>query len=343
MTDSDGPIWITEAEAVSLIDLGESITVTDGVFRAQAAGKAASLPKTQAKVGSAGMHAVGGTLAGKGLAAIKSWIHTPDGATPIVLLWSTADGSLLAVIEAHAVGQYRTAAMSAVATSALAASGASTMAILGTGAQALIQVAAVNAVRPLERLTVWSPRPESRDAMVERAENALPIKCEAAATPEQAVEGAAVITLITRAADPFLTASAPGRGAHINALGAIGLDRAEFEPGLLDRCATVTVDDLANARGASRELRTFYGSEPTDVTWAGVLPLSEIVAAGTGRPDGADLTLFKAMGTGLADVAIAAFVYEQARENGLGRSLPRPARSRPRLRASVRPPAVGYV
>jgi alanine dehydrogenase len=342
MTESDGPIWITEAEAVSLIDLGEAIAVTDAVFRAQAAGDATSLPKTQAKAGSATMHAIGGALTGSGLAAVKSWIHTPDGATPMVQLWSTADGSLLAVMEAHAMGQYRTAAMSAVATSALAAADASTMAILGTGTQALIQVAAVNAVRPLGRLTVWSPRAESRDAMVARAENALQVKCEAVATPERAVTGAAIVTLVTRATEPFLPASAPEPGTHINALGAIGLDRAEFEPELLARCATVTVDDMATAQGASRELRTFYGSGPS-ASWPGVLPLSEVVAAGGGRPDDADVTLFKAMGTGLADLAIAAFVYEQAQLNGLGRPLPRPARSRPRLRASLRPAGVGYV
>lgn len=334
MANGDEPIWITEAEAVSLVDLGEAISVTHQVFTEQAAGRAQNLTKTQAKIGATTLHATGGALRDGGYVGTKSWSHTPGGATPIVLLWDIDDGSLLAVIEAHALGQYRTAAVSAVATAALAAPDAATMALLGTGSQALIQLAAVNCVRRLEHVSVWSPREESRTAMVKRVRDALQIECDAAATVDAAVDGAAVITLVTRATEPFLRACAPASGAHLNALGAIGLDRAEFEPELLRRCATVAVDDLPAAQASSRELRDYFGAG-TGEAWSAVRPLAQMVAAPPVRPEGTDLTLLKAMGTGLADLAIARFIYEQARENGLGRAIPRPTRSKPRLRSSL--------
>jgi len=46
-----------------------------------------------------------------------------------------------------------------------------------------------------------------------------------------------------------------------------------------------------------------------------------------GRPAGADLTLFKAMGIGLSDLAPGLALLELARERGLGRELPAPRRA----------------
>lgn len=334
---TDGPIWITEAEVVSLIDLGEAISVVQQVFLEQAAERATNMQKTQAKIGESSLHAVGGGLVDGSFIGTKTWSHTPGGATPILLLWDLEDGALLAVIEAHALGQYRTAAVSAVATACLAVKNGDELAILGTGTQALIQVAAVNAVRPLGLVTVWSPREASRAAMVKRVEDALSVKCRAAGTAAEAVADADIITLITRARQPFLTTTAPKHGAHVNAIGAISLDRAEFEPALLERCALVAADDVPTAQIAARELRDYYGRN-----WSAVRTLADVVAS-AGRPPDADLTLVKAMGTGIADVAIARFIYRQAVENNLGQVLPPPARSRPRLRASVDRSAVGYV
>ena len=59
------------------------------------------------------------------------------------------------------------------------------------------------------------------------------------------------------------------------------------------------------------------------------------VAAGTplgiARPAGADLTLFKAMGIGLADLALGARILDLAQRLGKGRSFTPPQRAMPRL------------
>jgi ornithine cyclodeaminase len=47
-----------------------------------------------------------------------------------------------------------------------------------------------------------------------------------------------------------------------------------------------------------------------------------LLAAGEGRPQGARLTIFKGMGMGLSDLAMARVVYEHARDHGLGVALP---------------------
>ncbi|WP_300014662.1 ornithine cyclodeaminase family protein [Pseudonocardia sp.] len=337
--DAESPLWIAESEVVSLIDLGEAISqVRDGLV-AQAGGAAVPMPKSQASWPGGTVHATGATLhhGDRAYVGTKSWSHTAGGATPLLTLWDAADGRLLAVLEAFALGQYRTAAVSGVATDRLASADATTMAICGTGAQALAQVATVNAVRALDTLRVWSPRPESRQRFCGAVRDALGIEATEAAGPEEAVDGADVVTLVTRSRRPFLTGATIGERTHVNAIGAIGLERAEFGTALLKRADIVAVDDIASARSFSREMREYYGCDGEG--WGDVASLADLVAARGGRPERADLTLFKAMGTGIADLAIAVFVYEQAVENRLGTPLPPPSRSRPRLRSSLRPAA----
>jgi ornithine cyclodeaminase len=165
-------------------------------------------------------------------------------------------------------------------------------------------------------------------------EDALGLETADAPSAAAAADGAHVVTLVTRSPRPFLEPADVGAGTHVNAVGAIGLDRAEFAPGLLSRCETVAVDDLAAAQAWSFELRAFYGTDPAG--WSGAARLADLAGDSYRRPATADVTVFKAMGLGHADLSIAAFVYENAVLNGLGAPLPEPARSRPRLRSSLR-------
>jgi ornithine cyclodeaminase len=93
----------------------------------------------------------------------------------------------------------------------------------------------------------------------------------------------------------------------------------------------VAVDSPPQAEQLSRELMDHYG--PPGPAWSAVTPLSALVAGGAGRPDGADLTLFKALGMGISDLTLGLACLERAQSAGLGRQVPQPTRAQPRLRA----------
>ena len=54
-------------------------------------------------------------------------------------------------------------------------------------------------------------------------------------------------------------------------------------------------------------------------------PLFRLVAEKAARPGGADLTLFKSLGVGIADLALAEEILRLARERNVGTPLPEPA------------------
>lgn len=318
-------IWITESEVVQLMDLKEAIAALEAALREEARGEAHNMTKTLLQYGKNNLHAIGGKLGN--LVGTKTWTHTQGGTCPLLLLWSAEDGSLVAVVEAFALGNLRTGGISGVAAEWMARPDAKVMAIVGTGKQALAQIGAILAVRPIEQLRIHSPREDSRQAFAAKAREEFGIETEVSVSVSDACKGAQIVTLVTRAAQPFLTAAMLGKGAHLNAVGAIAPDREEFAQDVFARATLVAVDNLPGVQQLSREFMTQYGSSG----WDDVMPLSRLIASGRRRSGADDVSLFKAMGMGISDLALGVELVRRARERGVGRAILQPKKLKPRL------------
>lgn len=281
--------WITEDEVRARLTLPAAIDAVEAALAREARGEAQTMLKTHVAWGDGHtLHAIGGVDGD--LVGTKTWAHTAGGANPLLILWDSETGERRAVVEAFRLGQLRTAAMSGVATRLLADPATTVVAVVGSGKQAGPQVDALRAVLPVREVRVFSPDEAHRTSFAARVDG---IACD---TVDAAVDGAGVITTATRATTPFLRSSMVGRGAHVNAVGAITPERAELCADLVDRALLVT-DSVESAMRLARE-----------VVDRDLRPLSALLATGT-RPD-ADITVFKAMGIGLADVALGRAILE---------------------------------
>src|SRR5439155_26373347 len=130
-----------EADVCELMDVGNVIRDVEAGLRAETRGEATNMHKTHVAWDGGTLHAIGAI--GPGFAGTKTWAHTGGGATPLLIVVDRATGALEAIIEALALGQIRTGAVSGLATRVLAPQDAEEMAIFGTGRQALPQVVAV--------------------------------------------------------------------------------------------------------------------------------------------------------------------------------------------------------
>jgi ornithine cyclodeaminase len=213
------PVWLTEADVVALLDMPAAIAALDRGLVLEANGEAANMPKTLTAWGGGNtLHAIGASFEGAGFAGTKTWAHTKGGAMPLVILFDSATGALKAVIEAFALGMLRTGGISAVATRILAAPDADELAIIGSGKQALAQVAAVNVVRPLRRVRIFSPDAGHRAAFEQKLRSmSFGFDVTEAGSVEEAVDDAAIITLVTRARAPFLASSCVEDGVQRDA------------------------------------------------------------------------------------------------------------------------------
>jgi ornithine cyclodeaminase len=323
------PLWICEEEVVDALGLPEAITALQSCLAMEAAGTARNMPKThQIWGGHHTLHAIGAVVEGATTVGTKSWAHTAGGATPLVTLWSSETGRLEAVIEAFALGQMRTGGISGVATNRMAREDADELAIIGTGKQAITQVAAVAAVRKLKVIRVFSPTPENRNRFIARLERLFPaIRLVEAMSVAGAAKDAPIVTLVTRARTPILSAAMLARGAHLNAVGAITPEREEFAQDIFDRASAIAVDMIESVKSLSAEFHKRFGAGD----WSKVGLLSGIVADNYRRTKDADVTLFKAMGMGLSDLALGMEVLKRVRAKGGGRAIPHPKPAQPRL------------
>ena len=231
-----------------------------------------------------------------------------------VLLFEGDMGKPVASLDAAAVTEIRTAAVSGLATRLLAREDAGDLALLGSGVQARSHLAAMKEVRPLRRVRVWSRHPESarRFADQESARwscDGLPI--ETAATAREAVEGADLVCTVTSAREPVLEGAWLAPGAHINAAGACTPVTRELDTEAVRR-ARLFVDRresaLAEAGDLLIPLRAGELGEDHIAGELGDLLLGRL----PGRQSPEEITLFKSLGIAGEDVAAARSVWRKA-------------------------------
>ena len=210
-----------------------------------------------------------------------------------VLLHDGETGQLRALLNASAITEIRTAAVSAVATRALARPGSRIVAILGGGVQARSHEHAMRAVLPEAEILAWK-----------RADGG---------TPEAVLGDADVVCTCTSAREPILERGWLKPGAHVNAVGSSVPSARELDAATVAE-ATLVVDRRESALNEAGDLLLAgFGAERIAAELGEVL-----VGAHPGRTSEDELTVFKSLGLGVEDLAAAELVVRKAREQGAG-------------------------
>jgi ornithine cyclodeaminase len=235
----------------------------------------------------------------------------------LYLLYESAHGRPVAIMEASALTAIRTASASVVATQALARPDSRTLAIIGTGEEARSHIDAFQAVRPFERVIVWG---RNADATRECAEYALAAGCvhvEIADSVAAAVAEADVICTVTGSPTALLSGRDVRRGTHLCLVGASIPSSREVDDDLV-ALARFFVDYRGSAMVQAGEL--LDAIKAGRVTADHILGEIGEVLSGTvpGRLADEDVTVYKSLGVAAQDLVSALLVYRHALERGLG-------------------------
>ncbi len=247
-------------------------------------------------------------------------IGLPSHLATIVLLDSTT-GELLSVMDGRYITEARTAAVSAVSARLLAREDAGVLAIVGSGVQARSHLAALERVRSLKDVRVWSPTTARRTAFALEMGEKSRVPIRPVSTAQEAVAGADLVVLATSAREPVVQGAWIADGAHVMAVGACRPDMREMDGALVAR-ARVFVDSRAGALAEAGDLVIAMREGLFDAQRiAG--ELGELASGSIqGRVSAADVTLFKSLGMAVEDVAAAHLAFLRATERGLGRGIP---------------------
>jgi alanine dehydrogenase len=308
------PLYLTEAEIGELLTAADAIEAVEGCFRRLAAGDVENRPRYRHRFEGGAFALMSAVDSDLGLAGLKSYTATAQGAAFVVCLFDFAKAELVAVIEADKLGQLRTGAASGVAAKHLAREGAKSLGVLGCGWQAESQVQSIRETVPsIERVVAYCRTDKRLKAFCKR------LGAEVGETHRDAAAQDIVVTATT-SKDPVLRGEWLEPGALVCAIGANDRRSRELDSVVLERAAFVCCDSIEQAKLESGDL-----IEPIEqgiLDWLEVHELQEVVAGEVqGRQSDGDVVLFKSNGLAAWDVAIAAVALDRARERGLGRQL----------------------
>lgn len=213
----------------------------------------------------------------------------------------------LAIMDATLLTALRTGAAAGVATAALANLPLTRVGFIGTGVQARMFRDALRTLGPFELLAADLNADTAQRFAAESAGRAVSV---------QAAAGCPVVCIATPSAAPVIQRAWVAPGTHINAMGADGPGKQELDPQIL-RDARIVVDEPE---------QSLHGGELNVPVSQGLLTEAAIVAslggilAGNqiGRRDPNEITVFDSTGLAIQDVALAAAIFERAKERGMG-------------------------
>jgi len=317
------PLYLTEGDVVATLTIRDALTLVEDAARALAENRAQNRPRQRAYTASSVIQVLAAAYGGR--MGHKTYTVAPKGRG--ARFWYTLfneNGEMLAIMEADALGQMRTGAASGVATRFLAREDASTLGIIGTGWQARSQLEACFHARNISRILVYGRDAKRRADFCERMSEKVSAKIEPVKTAREAVADADVICTMTSSSTPVLEGAWLREGAHVNAAGSNRANAQEIDVEAVTRAAVVAVEDIAQAKVESGDLRA--ANETAHWSWDHATHLSDIIAGhALGRTSDDQITLFESLGTGLWDLAAASHVFDACVVEGRGMRLPIPS------------------
>jgi len=295
---------ITESQvAQTLTQPAAALAALRQAFVQLGRGEAAVLARGRAAATHEGaalmVSAMGAVLAGSGVLGTKVYSTRNGQFQFVITLFDSATGAPLATLEANELTRVRTSLTTALAVDALAAPDAKVLAIFGAGTQARAHAEAIRPLRAFERVLVCARNGAAA------AEFAAQIGGAEVVDAATAARTADVIVTATRASEPLFDGALVKPGAFVAAVGSSKPVARELDDALLARAAAIVVEWLPAAQAEAGEL---VRAAPGVIAPERLKELGSLLLAPPAR-DPQAITVYKSVGIGLEDVALADLVY----------------------------------
>ncbi|BFG80431.1 ornithine cyclodeaminase family protein [Paraburkholderia terrae] len=293
--------FITDDQVRRLITMRDAIAELRVALIEHGAGRASVQRRVRTNGDHVSISTMGAILPRAGVCGAKVY-STHQGRFDFVIpLFSSVDGQLISIVHGDALTEFRTAAVTRIASDALARHDARVLAVFGTGRQARAHIRALVDDSSIERVLIVGIDHVAQTVAEMQAH--FPDKLIEASHAQAAAQAADVIVTATRSATPLFDGRWVKPGAFVAAIGSSKPDARELDDTLLARAGTVVVESLEQARIEAGDLLM---AAPGIVNWNQVVELGAVlVAPQIVHPAQGDVTVFKSLGLGIADVALA--------------------------------------
>ena len=319
-----------DVAALALTD-DEILAAVEGGLRAQGLGQTVIEPRMHLVPESSAkghFNVLRGVVAPLNVAGVKvvgdfvdNWKHGLPSELAILNLFDPQTGAPRAILDASALTDMRTGAMTALGAKHLARKDSKVLGHIGARGTAYWNVRLLDSLFDFDEIRIHSRRPESRLAFAERLTRDLGKPVIATETWESCIRGADIVVEASRLPEPqpMLLTSWIKPGALVIPYGTM----SAVEISLTDIMTKMVVDDWGQCRkglpfGALRrhvdEGKLHEGNLHAE--------LGQIVAGlKPGRESDAETNLFWHRGLSLSDIALGCAMLDKAKRLGIGQTL----------------------
>jgi ornithine cyclodeaminase/alanine dehydrogenase-like protein (mu-crystallin family) len=314
--------YLNEKDVEQLLTMPLALQAVEQALKDRAVSRAVDVPRVRTHIPAGTLHMVQGAAPELGFIGYKAYYALHGKGTRYYLnLFNCNTGRLDAILDASHIGMVRTGAASGVATRYLAREDSAVVGMIGAGKQAVGQLEAVCNVRKVREVRVYSRTAERARAFCALMSSRLGAAMTAVPAAVDAVRGADIINVITKAAAPVLAGEWLEAGQHINAAGSNALSRRELDEAAVRRAGKIVVDARSTARQECGDLLPLV--EKGLLQWDMLPELGEVIVERVpGRTAKEEITLYESHGMAVQDIYVGARVLELARERGIGVDLP---------------------
>ena len=310
-------LLLRERDVRALLHMRDTIAVLEDAFGATAHGFMLNQSRSRLVFTNGVLHYLAAAAPEHGVYGYKIYTTSRQSIRSLVMLYSSHDGQLLALVEANWLSAMRTGAASALAAKYLARPESAIVGLIGSGNQAVTQLMGICAVRPVTEVFVYSRQLENRERFCQEMARVFNVAFYPVESAQQAVEYADIVITATTAKNPVLHGEWLMPGCHINAIGSNWPQRRELDSDTIQQCALIVTDSREQAQREAGDL--IVPASEGKISWENIHELAAIVSGEeAGRAQQQDITLFKSLGVALEDVATAAHVYNLACQQELG-------------------------
>jgi ornithine cyclodeaminase/alanine dehydrogenase-like protein (mu-crystallin family) len=221
------------------------------------------------------------------------------------LLSDATTGVPLALLDGNEITERRTVGIAALGASYLARPEARSLLIVGSGRIAGIAASAFAAVRPIETIRIWDRKTAKAEALAARL-RATGLAATATADLEDAVRRADIVSCATLATEPLIEGAWLRPGCHLDLIGSFTPQMREADDLCMAR-GRIFVDTPAALAESGDLAQPLQRGVLQEMAIGSLADLCTQRVRGRDHPD--DITIFKAVGTALSDLAAGALVY----------------------------------
>lgn len=308
-------LLLRRSEVSELLDLRQAMSVLEQTLREQSQGQVRQVAPLRFM--NRGMRLVVGGLEAQNKNGLRVSV---TGGESLALLFEISSGDLICLM-GYPFSNLRISATVGLAIERFTPPTARAVAMIGSGRLALTALEPAVALRPIERVLVYSRSAENREAFARRASDKLQLNVIPAASAEAAVAEADFVLVSTNSPAAALL----GRWLRPG-LAVFGIGRPnEFDDDVYLRADLISVTSKAHELDyydTRLDQPLIRLTKNRTLSWDAVAEFGDIVAGKIAPPTLANsIVVFRDSQGGYGDLALASWAYEEAKRRGLGREI----------------------